>query len=541
MRGWVLASWVVACLGAGCADPGRELSHLANQAPVARFGVTPAVPLPGQTVEFTSAATDLEGRIVSQRWEFGDGATASGDTASHGFATWGSYLVRLTVTDDRGLTGTVVQQLVVNEAPVADFAVASTVGAIRALRAVAFTSKATDQDGTVLTWGWDFGDGSTSAERDPRHVYAGPGTYTVRLAVSDDRGQFSLAEKAQEVEVLEPNDLPVASFSVAPRLGAASGEPVSFVSTSTDPDGSVATWAWDFGDQGTAAVEAPTHVYARPGIYTVKLEVRDDRDDPGAAAGRVQVLHPSARVRLAAGREHSLSVGPDGGLWSWGSNFDSQLGGGPGPERWVAWPNAALADVVAVSTSTVATLGLKADGSVWIWGNPAPGQAGGAPPVAVEGLSQAIAVAAGEGHYLAVRADGTVWAWGANDSGQLGDGSTASSEQPVQVGAIADAVAVAAGAVHSLALGADGRVWAWGGNGFGQLGDQTPEARNSPAPVEGLAEVVAVAARDGHNLAVTKAGEVWAWGRNTEGQLGDGTLENRGAPQRVPGIASAVA
>jgi PKD repeat protein len=86
----------------------------ANAAPVARLAVSPSSVTAGQTVSFDgSASSDADGRIVSFAWSFGDGTTASGATATHAYASGGTYVVTLVVTDDDGATGSASQSLVV--------------------------------------------------------------------------------------------------------------------------------------------------------------------------------------------------------------------------------------------------------------------------------------------------------------------------------------------------------------------------------------------------------------------------------------------
>ena len=68
-----------------------------------------------------------------------------------------------------------------------------------------------------------------------------------------------------------PNQPPVAGFGFIP-----SGLGVSFTDTSSDPDGSVVGWQWDFGDSNTSTSQSPTHTYATAGTYTVSLTATDN-------------------------------------------------------------------------------------------------------------------------------------------------------------------------------------------------------------------------------------------------------------------------
>lgn len=124
--------------------------------------------------------------ITSYTWDFGDGGTDVGLTATHDFATGGAKTVTLTVTDsaDRSSTRTqTVTTVDVSTPPVADFS--STVTGL----SVAFSSALSKGgSGTITRYFWDFGDGSTSIAANPTYAYPQSNTYTVTLTVTNDLG-----------------------------------------------------------------------------------------------------------------------------------------------------------------------------------------------------------------------------------------------------------------------------------------------------------------------------------------------------------------
>ncbi|WP_182523409.1 PKD domain-containing protein [Nocardioides dongkuii] len=135
-----------------------------------------------------TASTDPDGGVASYAWDLGEGATAAGATTTHDFLTSGTREVRLTVTDDEGAEGSVVVPVTVtrhNAAPTASLTADCTFLACRFEAAAS-----TDPDGSLVSYAWDFGDGSaTTAESSTAtHAYAAGGPVVVQLTVTDDSG-----------------------------------------------------------------------------------------------------------------------------------------------------------------------------------------------------------------------------------------------------------------------------------------------------------------------------------------------------------------
>lgn len=236
-------------------------------------------------------------------------------------ATYGRELTALEVVAHHGI-GT--QGEVPNVAPTASFTATGGV-----LQASVDASASSDLDGEVASYTWSWGDGTEETVTDPQatHTYAEPGTYTVRLTVTDDGGATGTAEA--EVVVRAPNQAPVASFT----SGAAWLDATFDGTTSSDPDGTVASHAWDFGD-GTAA-QGPTasHTYAEGGTYDVTLTVTDGEGATGQVVQQVTVEAPPAGGQTVAADafERQVSAGwgtaDVGGAWSVSSGTGSVADG----------------------------------------------------------------------------------------------------------------------------------------------------------------------------------------------------------------------
>lgn len=149
--------------------------------------------------------------------------------------------------------------------PVAKFAYAPFRG--KAPHAVQFTDQST---GNVTGWEWDFGDGETSTEQHPRHVYGTTGLKTVTLTVRGPAGSHQRIRS--NIIKVDPPVAPLASFEGAPLFGMA---PLAVQFTNTSA-GLVRGSSWDFGDGQGSAEANPQHVYAAAGRYTVALTVANE-------------------------------------------------------------------------------------------------------------------------------------------------------------------------------------------------------------------------------------------------------------------------
>ena len=165
-------------------------------APVADFTSTPlngAAPL---FVQFTDTST---GPPASWSWEFGDGTTSTLQNPSHTFATVGTFMVKLTASNSLGSSIKVVSAVVTSGGPlpVADFTANPVSGT--APLSVQFTDLSTD----AASWSWTFGDGGTSTQRNPVHVYQQPGSYNVSLTATNTAGQ-NVRSKPSFINVTQP-------------------------------------------------------------------------------------------------------------------------------------------------------------------------------------------------------------------------------------------------------------------------------------------------------------------------------------------------
>ena len=232
------------------------------------------------------------GEIILYEWDLnGDGIfdeSSIESTIEHSYVEDDVISLQLRVTNDSGESSVsdVLTLTVVNQQPVAEFS--AEFGDDPKGTLVQFVDSSYDYDGTIASWIWSFGDGHTSNDLNPYHVYDASGNYTVTLSVIDnDHAQSE--SYVFNVEIL--NAAPQAGFSLQ-QATASAGSPLTFFdeSVDSDSDGGIIHVAWDFGD-GAYQAGSPSanseysHTFAVAGIYFVTLYVIDD----DGALGRTQL------------------------------------------------------------------------------------------------------------------------------------------------------------------------------------------------------------------------------------------------------------
>ena len=243
----------------------------------------------GLTCQFTDASRDNDGSVVGWSWNFGDGGSSGEQNPAHTFASEGRYTVTLTVTDNRGATDARTADVRVEAPPPANQPPTAAFTADCDELECDFDNDSDDPDGRIVSYAWNFGDGGTSADRNPDYEYGASGTYTVTLTVTDDDdASGSTTQQVTVAAAPPPNQSPAASFTES-----CSDLTCSFNSAgSSDPDGAIVGYSWTFGD-GTASTEAnPSHTYSAGGTYTVTLQVRDDDNATDEQARQVTVTAP---------------------------------------------------------------------------------------------------------------------------------------------------------------------------------------------------------------------------------------------------------
>ncbi len=294
-----------------------------NDVPEAEFSISD--PFSDRLSQIVFAYTGRSGSgIANLTWDLGDGASAFGERVTHTYGQLGSFQVKLTVTDHKGAVDDVSHQVLIsNLLPTPRFEYSP--GQPLPGETVGFQDLSEDADGTIVSWHWDFDDGSYSSEPSPSHAFMSIQDYLVVLTVTDQDGGSS----ARSVKVPVGNIAPTAGFTWSGGT-ITSLQDVIFTSISTDPDGQVASWQWDFGDGDEGSGATVKHRFPTSGNYLVTLRVTDDDGASNATAATITVIN-SRPVAIIECQDTVLSMvemefsersfDPDGTLRSWQWDF----------------------------------------------------------------------------------------------------------------------------------------------------------------------------------------------------------------------------
>jgi len=294
-----------------------------NQPPTASFTFSPTSPATGQNVSFNGTSSfDPDGSIAQYSWQFGDGATDSGATTSHSYASAGTYTARLTVTDDDGATHSTTRSVTVAAPQLPDLVISdithspatpqigASVGFQITIRnqgtvsAGLFRVRIQGASSAASTYVWQLSAGNSTTVSLSRTLTQSSETFTVRL---DDLSQIEESNESNNTAthtVTAGVPAPVADAG-GPYSGT-TGQPVSF--SAAGSTGTISSYTWSFGDGATGFGITPTHSYASATTYTVTLTV----SGPGGQdtdTAQVQISPAVLPPVASAGGPYSGTVG----------------------------------------------------------------------------------------------------------------------------------------------------------------------------------------------------------------------------------------
>lgn len=294
-------------------DTAQTTVTVVNAPPVAEAG-TDIICAEGEEITFSGSFTDPGSNDThTYSWDFGDGSAAVTGTLSpnHTYIDDGSYIARLTVTDDEGAVSE--DTLAVNVENLAPIVNAGSDITADGGEICSFYGSFTDPGSNdTHTYSWDFGDGSPPVNNTltPTHVYADNDTYTVTLTVTDNN--YASASDTLTVTIL--NVAPI--LTVDPDFDINEGDTIELVSTSyTDPetnDTHIATIIWDDGDitqfPVTGGQIAASHRYMNYGDYSLTVKVTDDDGASDLKIINVKIHRAFINVAIKAEDDFSATI-----------------------------------------------------------------------------------------------------------------------------------------------------------------------------------------------------------------------------------------
>ncbi|XZF12489.1 PKD domain-containing protein [Chitinophagaceae bacterium MMS25-I14] len=327
------------CIISGiCATDTTNIANLRiDTLPVINTQAIPVTVCNGENVSFSIVAA---GTNITYQWQVN---TGSGFTAlSNGGQYTGTATNMLSIAGaNTAMNGNQYRCLVsgkcgpvatgdsvlltVNPRPVTAFSANSSSQCLSG-NSFAFTNATTIAGSTVISYQWNFGDGTTSTAVNDVHTYAAAGTYTVKLVATSISG---CKDSVQHTVTVYPQ--PAVAFTTASASQCFSGNSFTFNNTSSVSSGTIA-YAWTFGDGAASNATSPVHSYATAGAYTVKLVSTTGFGCKDSAAATMTVFPkptPSFTINTAAGQclynnsysftnTSSLSAGSMSYTWAFG-------------------------------------------------------------------------------------------------------------------------------------------------------------------------------------------------------------------------------
>ncbi|MFN8293212.1 MAG: PKD domain-containing protein [Chitinophagales bacterium] len=218
-------------------------------------------------------------------WDFGDGIQSSDTFPIHTYAAPGVYTVTSIIITPQGCNDTLAQQVEVFPKPLPDFVADSTCDG----DSLTFTNLSSIASGTYTNM-WDLGDGNTSTDISPTHLYAAYGNYTVKLVLTSDK---NCLDSITKVATVNPN--PTAAFTIN---DVCNDSTLTASNTSSVPSGTL-SYNWNWGDGDTSSIVPASHNYSSSGTYTVSVTVTTNK-------GCVDTASQTATVILGSVMDFSI-------------------------------------------------------------------------------------------------------------------------------------------------------------------------------------------------------------------------------------------
>jgi len=255
---------LTATTAAGCTDDTMQTAEVFPGV-VTDFSATTVCE--GNITEFTDlSVASGSSTIIDWSWNLGGGSSAALQNPDHTYAGFGQYDVVLTTETDNGCTGSKTIPVLVHAVPTAQFATTP----VCLQETTIFTDQSTIANGSIAQRNWDFGDGGTSTQNSPNHLYTTDGDFATTLVVISDQ---SCSDTLIQNTTVYP--LPEVAFTASVTDGCMPLD-VSFTDGTTINSGALISWNWILGGF-TSSTQNPDFVLEQVGTYDVSLVVVSDQ------------------------------------------------------------------------------------------------------------------------------------------------------------------------------------------------------------------------------------------------------------------------
>jgi len=276
-------------------------------------------------VYFTDQST---GNPFSWNWDFGNGQLATGRTPSITYSQPGTYTVKLVVKNAAGVDEEIkTNYITVYPAPSASFTANMTTACAPSTIQFTDLSSSPPGAGSVVSWSWDFGDGSSSAQQNPSHTYTTTGFYNVLLQITSSTGCKSTAAIGRYIRIVNGVN---ADFSFSQPGTCQPPFLINFQDQSNGPG--VLSYSWNFGNGGPGSnLQNPTSIYNAQGTYPVQLNVVSNLGCSGSVTKNIVVAGKktdfSFPSTICIGQtvtfQNNSSPAPISALWNFGDGTNS--------------------------------------------------------------------------------------------------------------------------------------------------------------------------------------------------------------------------
>ena len=252
----------------------------------------------GDTLSFDGSGSTDDGAIVSYAWTVDGVAAGSNMSLSYLFSAAGSYSVGLTVCDDAtpSQCDTATHAVTISDVPVDNppTAVINAPASGLVGETLTFDGSGSSDDGMIISYTWNLGDGSSASGMTTTHAYASAGTYQVSLEVCDDAtpSQCNMA-----MHTLTINDTPVDNPPTAVITGPSNGnvgDTLTFDGSGSSDDGSIVSYDWSLDGASAGSNMSLTWLFDTAGSYNVALTVCDDAGQCDTATHGVTIRQQAA-------------------------------------------------------------------------------------------------------------------------------------------------------------------------------------------------------------------------------------------------------